>query len=111
MTRFLLDLGTRANLGIRRKVHARLCLDEAFSLSRLRLFRLGHPGLVGSAVPLLRLMSVDGGTEPSKTHPRSVSVCDGLEEDGIRGDLVPVDLSRMVSGSVGGYPQLRDLHL
>jgi len=49
------------------------------------------------ATPLLRLVASDGGTEARVSHPGGVPIRDGLQQDRILSDFVPVNL-RQIDG-------------
>ena len=57
---------------------------------------LGNARLVTRAASLLRLVAENGGSEAGVSHPGSMAIRNGLEEDGILGNLVPVDLRQAV---------------
>lgn len=48
--------------------------------------------LVTRAASLLRLVAENGGSEAGVSHPGSMTIRNGLKEDGILGNQVPIDL-------------------
>lgn len=80
-------------LSERGKAHARLRLDNGLLLGRMVPFgRLGHSILFTMAATLLGFMTSDGGPEARVPHSGSMSIRNGLQQNRILGDLVPVNL-------------------
>lgn len=56
-------------------------------------------------------MAFDSLLEASKTHPRSVTIRNGLEENGIAGDFFPIDLCKCEKLLNSGRFHGSNLHL
>lgn len=81
-------------------------------LGVLVLLGLGDTGVTAvGAVPTLRLDAEHGGSETAEPHPRRMAVGNGLEEDRVRGDLVPVDLYTVVSWQSDNRPDGININL